>query len=84
MPRFDVLTLHPEMVTPFLTCSILGRAVDAKAIEIGVIDIRDHAQDRHRSVDAAPYGGGPGMVCVWMWWRARWRLPRGVQATWCT
>jgi tRNA (guanine37-N1)-methyltransferase len=62
MPRFDVLTLHPEMVTPFLTCSILGRAVDAKAIEIGVIDIRDHAQDRHRSVDAAPYGGGPGMV----------------------
>jgi len=60
--RFDVLTVHPDMVRGPLTASILGRAATAGLIEVGIHDIRDHATDRHRSVDDAPYGGGAGMV----------------------
>lgn len=60
--RFDVLTLHPEMVTGPLSASILGRAVERDRIQIGVHDMREHGLGRHRSVDDAPYGGGAGMV----------------------
>ncbi len=60
--RFDVLTLHPEMVQGPLSSSILGRAVERGVIQIGVHDIREHGIGRHRSVDDAPYGGGAGMV----------------------
>lgn len=60
--RFDVLTLHPEMVRAPLQTSILGRAAAAGQIEVGVHDIREHGIGFHRSVDDAPYGGGAGMV----------------------
>lgn len=60
--RFDVLTLHPEQVRGPLTTSVLGRAIDAGRIEVGIHDIREHGRGRHRSVDDAPYGGGAGMV----------------------
>ena len=60
--RFDVLTLHPEQVRGPLLTSVLGRAVDAGRIQIGIHDIRDHGLGRHRSVDDTPYGGGAGMV----------------------
>ncbi len=62
IPRYDVLTVHPEMVRAPLQVSILGRAVAAGTIAVGVHDIRGFARDRHRSVDDAPFGGGPGMV----------------------
>lgn len=62
MPRYDVLTLHPEMIRGPLLSSVLGRAVERGVIEIGVHDIRDHGLGRHRSVDDTPYGGGAGMV----------------------
>lgn len=62
IPRYDVLTLHPDLVRGPLSGSILGRAVAAGIIEVGVHDIRDAATDRHRVVDDAPYGGGAGMV----------------------
>ncbi len=62
MARYDVLTLHPEMVRATLLTSVLGRAVDRGALHIGVHDIRDHATNRHRTVDDTPYGGGAGMV----------------------
>jgi tRNA (guanine37-N1)-methyltransferase len=61
-PRFDVLCLHPAMVRETLLRSILGRAVDAGLVEIGVHDIREVTTDRHRTVDDTPYGGGAGMV----------------------
>ena len=60
--RFDVLTLHPELVRGPLTTSVLGRAVEAGRIEVGIHDIRVHGRGRHRSVDDTPYGGGAGMV----------------------
>ncbi|MCO4744445.1 MAG: tRNA (guanosine(37)-N1)-methyltransferase TrmD [Proteobacteria bacterium] len=60
--KFDVLTLHPEMVRGPLSCSILGRAASAGHIEVRVHDIRDWAGNKHKNVDDTPYGGGPGMV----------------------
>ena len=60
--RFDVLTLHPDMLRGPLTSSILGRGLEAGAFELGIHDIREHGLGRHRSVDDAPYGGGAGMV----------------------
>src|SRR3990167_10220499 len=60
--RFDILTLFPQMITPFFEESILARAVKSKAVSIKVHDIRAAAQDTHRSVDDRPYGGGVGMV----------------------
>jgi tRNA (guanine37-N1)-methyltransferase len=60
--RFDVLTVHPDLVAGPLSGSMVGRAVASGVIELGVYDIRQHGLGRHRSVDDAPYGGGAGMV----------------------
>ncbi|TNE91993.1 MAG: tRNA (guanosine(37)-N1)-methyltransferase TrmD [Deltaproteobacteria bacterium] len=60
--KFDILTLHPEMVRVPLGSSILGRATEAGLVDIGVHDIRDWAENKHKNVDDTPYGGGPGMV----------------------
>ena len=54
IPRYDVLTLHPEMVRPVVTGSILGRAVEAGLVAIGVHDIRDHATGKHKQADDTP------------------------------
>ena len=60
--RFHVLTIFPGMfVSPFAE-GIIGRAQKQGLIEIRVHDIREKAQDRHRTVDDYPFGGGPGMV----------------------
>lgn len=60
--HFDILTLFPDMFTGPLTESILKRAAQAGRISIRLHDIREHATDRHRTADDAPYGGGAGMV----------------------
>ncbi len=60
----DVLTLFPEMLQPFLTASIVGRAQQAGAATIRCTNFRDFAEDRHHSVDDRPFGGGPGMVLM--------------------
>lgn len=60
--RIDILTLFPEMVTPYLQGSLLGKAVREGLLDIEVTNIRDFATDRHRTTDDAPFGGGPGMV----------------------
>ncbi|MCB9746358.1 MAG: tRNA (guanosine(37)-N1)-methyltransferase TrmD [Alphaproteobacteria bacterium] len=60
--RFDLLTLHPDLVASPLEHSIIGRAVRDGHIEVGVHDLREHGRGRYRQVDDAPYGGGAGMV----------------------
>lgn len=60
--RFDILTLHPGMLEGPLNMSILGRAQEAGLIQICVHDIRDSSENKHKTVDDAPYGGGAGMV----------------------
>lgn len=60
--RVDVVTLFPELFGPHLTTSLLGRAIEARTLSVNVHDLRQHGLGRHRSVDDAPFGGGPGMV----------------------
>jgi tRNA (guanine37-N1)-methyltransferase len=60
--RFDVLSIFPEMLRSPLDFSLLKKAREKGLIEIGLHDIRDWAEDKHRMTDDAPYGGGCGMV----------------------
>ncbi len=60
--RIDVLTLFPEMFAEPLKASLLGKAIESGILEVGYTNPRDFAEDVHRTVDDAPYGGGPGMV----------------------
>jgi tRNA (guanine37-N1)-methyltransferase len=62
--RIDILTLFPEMFPPVLAASIIGRAVAGGLLEVHVTNIRDFSKDRHRKVDDASFGGGPGMVML--------------------
>ena len=60
--RVDVLTIFPELFAPFLAASLIGKAREKGLLEVRVHDLRDFTEDRHRSVDDEPYGGGGGMV----------------------
>jgi tRNA (guanine37-N1)-methyltransferase len=69
--RIDVITIFPELVSGPLTQSLLGKAIDDGVIDVRVRDLREHTDDVHRSVDDAPFGGGPGMVMrADVWFRA--------------
>lgn len=59
-----ILTLFPEALRPYLEESILGIAQERGKLEVELVDFRDFATDRHRSVDDRPFGGGPGMVLM--------------------
>lgn len=59
--RIDVVTIFPEYLAP-LRQSLLGKAAERGLVTIGVHDLRQWTDDVHRTVDDAPYGGGPGMV----------------------
>jgi tRNA (guanine37-N1)-methyltransferase len=60
--RIDVVTIFPRMVEGPLSEGIVMRAREAGLVDLRVHDLREHTDDRHRSVDDAPFGGGPGMV----------------------
>ncbi len=60
--KVDILTLFPEMFRGPFDESIIRRAQDKGLVQIGLHQIRDHAADRHHTVDDTPYGGGAGMV----------------------
>jgi tRNA (guanine37-N1)-methyltransferase len=57
-----VLTIFPEMLPGPLGHSLAGKALQEGLWRLEAVDIRDFARDKHRSVDDAPFGGGPGMV----------------------
>lgn len=59
--QISVITIFPGYLEP-LRESLLGRAIADDVLRLAVHDLRDWAPDRHRTVDDAPYGGGPGMV----------------------
>ncbi len=60
--RINVLTIFPEFFTGPLSLSIPSRAAAAGSVTYNLVDLRDFTHDKHRTVDDAPYGGGPGMV----------------------
>lgn len=60
--RIDVVTIFPELVEAVGQVGVTGRAVERGLLKLATWDPRDYTQDRHRTVDDRPYGGGPGMV----------------------
>lgn len=60
--HFHVITLFPEMVEQMCQFGVLGRAIKRGIIKLSCWNPRDFTQDRHRTVDDRPYGGGPGML----------------------
>jgi tRNA (guanine37-N1)-methyltransferase len=62
MWRASVLSIFPEMFPGPLGLSLAGKALASGAWSLDVVDIRDFATDKHRTVDDTPAGGGPGMV----------------------
>lgn len=78
MLRIDVLTIFPRVVSAPLAEGIVQRARERGLVEIRVHDLRDYTEDRHRTVDDAPFGGGPGMVMkAEPFFRAAEALPAG-------
>jgi tRNA (guanine37-N1)-methyltransferase len=66
--HIQVLTIFPELFQPFLTTSLVGKAVERGLLAVEVHDLRGFTTDRHRSVDDEPYGGGGGMVMTAQPW----------------
>ncbi len=62
--RFDVITLFPELFTPFLAVGVTRRAYESKLVDVRLWNPRDFAQGNYRRVDDRPFGGGPGMVMM--------------------
>lgn len=62
--QFDVITLFPEMFSALTESGITRRAFEENKCSLSLWNPRDFTQDRHRTVDDRPYGGGPGMVMM--------------------
>jgi tRNA (guanine37-N1)-methyltransferase len=60
--RFDIISIFPELFAGVLECGIIRRARQSELVDVRLINLRDFAKDRHRSIDDRPYGGGEGMV----------------------
>jgi tRNA (guanine37-N1)-methyltransferase len=60
--RFYVITLFPELFPGPLASGVTGKAIQSGLVEILPVHLRQFTDDRHQTVDDAPYGGGPGMV----------------------
>ena len=60
--RIDVVTIFPELVRQALGHGIVARAIEVGLAQVETHDLRLYTDDRHRRVDDAPFGGGPGMV----------------------
>ena len=62
MTKISILTLFPQMFEGPLSESIIKRAVNKDVVKINLVNLRDFAEDKHKTVDDTPYGGGAGMV----------------------
>src|SRR3989344_3716111 len=62
MIKFQILTIFPNIFDSYFNESIIKRAKVKNKIKINIVNIRDFTEDKHKTVDARPYGGGPGMV----------------------
>jgi len=56
------VTIFPEVFEPYLNLGMLAKAQEKEKVKFEIINLRDYAKDKHKSVDDAPFGGGPGMV----------------------
>ena len=62
--KFDVITLFPDLIDTYCSSSIIGRARTNGKISVNTTNPRDFTNDKHRTVDNTPYGGGAGMVLM--------------------
>ena len=62
--KIKVFTIFPEMLRPYLSESILGRAIENGLIDVELIDIRPYSENKHKNTDDYPFGGGAGMVML--------------------
>jgi tRNA (guanine37-N1)-methyltransferase len=60
--KFDIITIFPNIIQEYINTGILRIAQEKELVEIEVHDLRKWTEDKHRTVDDTPYGGGPGMV----------------------
>ncbi len=60
--KFDILTLFPGLISPFLKEGVLGRSLQKGLLDVDVTDIRSFARGKHKVADDRPFGGGSGMV----------------------
>jgi tRNA (guanine37-N1)-methyltransferase len=64
MKTVTLLTLFPEVVTPFLNHSILKQAKTKDRVQFNIVNFRQFSLDNHQTVDDHPYGGGAGMLLM--------------------
>jgi len=62
--HINVVTMFPAFFDGPLDVSIVARGIEAGLLEVDLLDLRDHGLGRHRQLDDAPFGGGPGMVMM--------------------
>ena len=60
--KFDIITIFPKIFKPYFLESLIGQAQKKGLIDINIYDLRDWTEDKHKSVDGRPFGGGLGMV----------------------
>ncbi|MBQ3117066.1 MAG: tRNA (guanosine(37)-N1)-methyltransferase TrmD [Alphaproteobacteria bacterium] len=60
--KINILTLYPDMFPAFLGYSLAGKALAEGKYTLNIVNIRDFATDKYKSVDDTPFGGGAGMV----------------------
>ena len=65
MTWFGFVTLFPELIEAGFASGVVGRARSQGQIEVATFNPRDYTQDKHRTVDDRPYGGGAGMVMMY-------------------
>ena len=62
--RFDIITLFPELIQPYLEAGVTRRAYTSGQVQVRLWQLRDYAEGNYRRVDDRPFGGGPGMVMM--------------------
>ncbi len=60
--KFEIITLFPDYFSQLLKTSLLGKAIEEGIVQVELIDLRNFAADKHRTVDDTPFGGGGGVV----------------------
>ncbi|GAB4108227.1 MAG: tRNA (guanosine(37)-N1)-methyltransferase TrmD [Acidobacteriota bacterium] len=60
--KFDILTIFPRFFDGLVQWGMIRQAIRKSLLEVRIHDLRDYTDDRHRTVDDRPYGGGEGMV----------------------
>ena len=60
--KFDIITIFPNIVEEYINTGIVRIAKEKKLVDIQIHDLRKWTDDKHKTVDDTPYGGGPGMV----------------------